>query len=209
MKLSEILAAQPVISTATATAEVDEGSTYARIAAGAIVGEIAAAEIHESAAKPGSYSLHVTYAGPVDTTPQNGTDTIGMFADVWYDDRPYLRPNHYMSLTSSAQFCRDQLARFFKALEDSNPGWTYTDFLAKGSEEAQLIGLKVGIILGYEQYEKNNGTIGERLIIKQVCSVSAAKNNTYVPKLRELKSAPKPSTVPTAAAEPYDDDLPF
>lgn len=210
MALANIIGGQN-INTAEASTAVENGDRYAKIAPGSIIGVIVAAEIHESKTKPGNYSLHISYdvAGP---TPQNNDERlIGMYSDEFFKDKPYALPQHYLSLSSEAEFCKNQLARFFKSLEESNPGFVYQQFIARGGNEIELIGLEIGAIVGYEQYTKNNGEIGERLVIKQVCSVEAAETNTWEPKLKELKTSTTaaPAAAQATAAAYSDEDMPF
>lgn len=212
MGLANIIGGQN-INTAEVSTAVENTERYAKIKAGSIVGVIVAAEIHESKAKPGNYSLHVSY-DVADTTPQNDDERlVGMYSDEFFKDKPYALPQHYLSLSSEAEFCKNQLSRFFASLEESNPGFVYQRFLANGGNEIELIGLKVGAIVGYEQYAKNNGEIGERLVIKQICSVDAAKGNTWEPKLKELKTAASAASSANAQSAPAaayaDEDLPF
>ena len=111
---------------------------------------------------------------------------------------------------------KDKALGFFKsfltALEESNPGYRFDGRNING-----LVGKRMGVVLGEEEYQKRNGEIGERLYVYQVRSLAAIQSGDFkVPELKKLKS---PSGAPAARPggvsvpyEPYEytnDDVPF
>lgn len=93
---------------------------------------------------------------------------------------------------------------FTNCIEASNAGFVW-DW-----NEKELIGKSIGIVIGEEEYEKNDGTVGTRLYVKDVKTVSDIKaNNFKVPELKKLlasTTASMPSfPIPTIS----DDELPF
>lgn len=99
---------------------------------------------------------------------------------------------------------------FFKAfktaLEESNPGYKFDEMNVQG-----MVGKYIGVVLGEEEYMKNNGTVGTRLYVAQVRSGKAIREGDFkVPETKKLaqKSAP---AIPVPAFEPIEDegDLPF
>lgn len=103
---------------------------------------------------------------------------------------------------------------FFKAfktaLEESNPGYRFDEDNLAGMEKRFI-----GIVLGEEEYIKNDGTLNKRLYVSQTRSLEAIRNGDFkVPPLKKLAGAsaqtPSPSTWPTSPSSNDDDgSLPF
>lgn len=79
---------------------------------------------------------------------------------------------------------------FFKAfktaVEESNPGYIFDDRAVDA-----LRGKKLGIVLGEEEYRKNDGTVGTRLSVVQVRSVRSIRDGDFkIPDKKRLKDAP-------------------
>jgi hypothetical protein len=103
---------------------------------------------------------------------------------------------------------------FFKAfitsVEKSNAGYKFSN------DENTLVRKLVGLVLGEEEYQKQNGDIATRLYVAQVHSVDAIKKGEFkVPELKKLSGsatpAPAYATGNTSDFQeiPSDDDLPF
>ena len=92
---------------------------------------------------------------------------------------------------------------FVECLNQSNPNSPAWDF-----DEAHLVGKWIGIVLGEEEYKKQDGTIKTRFYVKRtVIPASIRSGNFKVPDLKKL-----PVEQNTAAFTPMDDDdgdLPF
>ena len=100
-----------------------------------------------------------------------------------------------------------------QAIEESNPGFDFmAAFLAKNW--SLLIGKKVGIVLGEEEYIGNDGTMKIRFTFPRLKSAQDIRDGKFrVPKLKTLdrgSSTPADSSGQDAqtAADPYD-DIPF
>ena len=81
---------------------------------------------------------------------------------------------------------KDSALGFFKAfktaVEASNRGYTFSSRDVQG-----LVGKRMGVVLGEEEYRKNNGEIGQRLYVYQVRSVKAIQEGDFkVPDLKKL-----------------------
>lgn len=108
---------------------------------------------------------------------------------------------------------KETALRFFKAfktsVEASNKGYVFDDRKIHG-----LVGKYMGVVLGEEEYVKNNGKTGNRLYVAQVWSVKAIRDGDF--KVPELKRLDKPAAqqpnynVGFAPVRDDDDgDLPF
>ncbi len=94
---------------------------------------------------------------------------------------------------------------FTNCVEQSNNGYKW-DWNEQG-----LVGKFVGLVLGKEEYKKNDGTIGTRLYVHSVKTVEEIKNGEFkVPALKKLSEDQKPySSAPKYEEIADDDDLPF
>ena len=96
---------------------------------------------------------------------------------------------------------------FIECVEKSNAGFVWT------WDEKTLMGKFVGLVLGEEEYENNNGEIKTRLYVSQVKTVEQIKNGDF--KVPELKKIKKKEPVPSVSNSEFtvfdnaDDGLPF
>ena len=107
---------------------------------------------------------------------------------------------------------KEKALPFFKAfktcLEASNRGYFFDE-----ERLDDMRGKLIGIVLGEEEYKKNDGSVGKRLYVAQVRTVKAIQDgDCKVPELKKL--APATNSVPsggTGFTELNDDDgeLPF
>ena len=110
-------------------------------------------------------------------------------------------------LPSSNKFVRsykESALGFFKgfisSVEQSNPNWKWA------FDEKQLVGKLVGVILGEEEYRKNDESIGTRLVVKRTIPVDdVRKGNFKIPDKTLLKEEYKPVSFTTVD----DGELPF
>lgn len=82
---------------------------------------------------------------------------------------------------------------FFKtfktALENSNPGYHFDEFNLR-----DMVGRRVGVVLGEEEYTKNTGEVKPRLYVYQTRSIQAIQKGDFkVPELKRLAENRKPS----------------
>ena len=121
----------------------------------------------------------------------------------------------YVSLKEDEN-CVRMLKAFITAVENSNPNFTY-DW---SKDINQLNGKKVGLVFGWEEYEKQDGSIGTATKLTQFRSIDKV-DNIKIPKVKlldgsfvEYESYKKPTTneVPsefTNITVIDDSDLPF
>ena len=93
---------------------------------------------------------------------------------------------------------------FISCVETSNVGYRW-DWNERG-----LVGKYVGVVLGEEEYEKNSGDIGIRLVVKDIKTTEQIVRGDFeIPDIKKLeRKNPSPSEVafiPMSAS----DDLPF
>ncbi len=139
---------------------------------------------------------------------------------IEYDIAEGSLKNYYRQLSDARGFWGGKFVKsykgkalpFFKgfitAVESSNSGyrWNY--------DENTLRRRLIGLVLGEEEYRKNNGTVGKRLYVAQVHSVDKIRSGDYtVPPLKKLV-APPITAISVAPSfdeleDVDDDDLPF
>lgn len=101
---------------------------------------------------------------------------------------------------------------FINCVEGSNAGYKW-DWNENG-----LVHKYVGVVLGEEEYRKNNGDIGVKLVVKEIKTVDDIVNGNFkIPAIKKLQSGTAAQTNVTALNPasmvdfaPLDDgDLPF
>lgn len=101
--------------------------------------------------------------------------------------------------------------RMCSAVTKSNPGFIF-DGGQNNADEKTIEGKLVGMVLGEEEYIKNNGDIGTRLYVYYECDVNDIRNKKFkVPAKKVLNNAP----VAPAANDDFmkvdgvEEELPF
>lgn len=93
---------------------------------------------------------------------------------------------------------------FTNALEASNPGYKW-DW-----NEKALAGKVLGLVIGYEEYEANDGNIKERMRIASCTSADRIRQGNFkVPELKKLATSSKPAAPVSGFSPLSDEDLPF
>lgn len=86
---------------------------------------------------------------------------------------------------------------FIEAVEKINDDFTWN------WDETELIGLKVGIIIGLEDYIGNDGKIKTRPRVTDFVTVTDIKDGNFtIPEHVKVKAAPEPAGVVDATEEP-------
>lgn len=107
---------------------------------------------------------------------------------------------------------KDSAVGFFKgfmtSVENSNPGYKWA------WSEHSLEGKYVGLVLAYEEYTGNDGSIKERIYVAQNRSVDAIKKGDFtVPALKKLSQAARPAArnprEPGEEMQEIDENMPF
>lgn len=95
---------------------------------------------------------------------------------------------------------------FLKAIDISNDG-NFSDMAENGFDEHLLVGCLVGLIIGEEEYESNDGSIRTRLRVRGARPIQNIREGKF--KQPELKKLPtsEPTISPTPSLK--EDDLPF
>lgn len=127
----------------------------------------------------------------------------------YYRDRLSRRPD--WNLPSFIKSYKEKALGFFKkfleAVEASNPGYKFDD------DERKLRGKKIGLVLGEEEYRKQDGSIGVTLRVVDFLPIADIKAGKFeVPKRKTLASEPSyAAPVNTSDFEEItdDEDLPF
>ena len=164
---------------------------------------------------PGGYICKIT---SVEDVPEKE------YLKIEYDIADGEFQGYYAELFESKNFWGGKFIRsykesaqsFFKgfvtAIENSNKGFKF------GQDESKLIGKLVGLVIGKEEYNKNDGTVGVRFIC-QPRSVDQIKKGDYeIPEFKKLKGSAAVTSSnndlcptckkPIGKCE-CDDDLPF
>lgn len=97
---------------------------------------------------------------------------------------------------------------FINAVEASNPGYTW-DW-----NEKSLEGKRIGIVLGEEEYVKNDGSVADRLKVRSTKSIQDIKDGHFrIPERKTLDNGTggksSGAATPPAGMVKSDADLPF
>lgn len=116
---------------------------------------------------------------------------------------------------------KDSAIGFFKglvtAIDESN-GTNFGPCIEAGFDEQRLVGCLVGLVIGYEEYEKKKGGIGERETVVSQRSIQKIRSGDFkVPDLKRISAGAKSSQLHSAtpATDDFslisagDADLPF
>lgn len=165
--------------------------------------------------KPGGYVCVIT---SVEDMPKKE------YLKIEYDIAAGALKDYYRTLYNNRGFWgastiksyKESALPFFKgfitAVEESNTGYHWDN------DESKLVGKKVGMVLGEEEYEAKDGSIKTRLYVSNIRSVQKiAANDFKVPALKKLKNSSyrdKPAQIPAGDMGDFaevvnDSDLPF
>jgi len=154
---------------------------------------------------PGGYVCRIT---AVEDVPEK--EYLKIEYDIAYGEMA----NYFRGLYERANFWggrfvksyKEKALPFFKALvtsvEKSNPNFTYKN------DENTLITKLVGLVLGEEEYQANDGTVKTRLYVDNIRSIQAIKDKDFkVPELKKLSANSNlipPPTYDANANLPFD-----
>ena len=78
------------------------------------------------------------------------------------------------------------LKAFLQAVDETN-GSKLGETVETGLDEQRLVGLYLGVVLGYEEYETNAGDVKERLYVKSCKTAKQIQEGDFkVPELKKL-----------------------
>lgn len=90
---------------------------------------------------------------------------------------------------------------FIECVEKSNAGYSWN------WDEGTLQGKLIGLVIGEEEYENQNGEVKTRLYVKDIKTVDEIRQGEF--KIPALKKLNKPTAAATFTETTDDDDLPF
>lgn len=104
---------------------------------------------------------------------------------------------------------KEKALGFFKGfktcVEVSNPGYVFDTRNVQG-----LVGKLFGVVIGEEEYTKNDGSIATRNYVNACRSVKAIREGDFkVPELKKLAACPAPEPQQFSALEDNDSEFPF
>ena len=166
-------------------------------------------------AKPtaGGYCIEIL---DVEDVPMNASTGKGDYLKIFYDIchgefAGYYQKQHERIggdyFTSFIRSYKEKALGMFKhftnCVEESNPGFKWN------WQEQKLVGLRFGATLQEEEYEKNDGSIGTRLVVKDIKTVKQIQDGDF--KVPTTKKLGKPVSAPASDFAVIDntDDLPF
>lgn len=130
----------------------------------------------------------------------------GEFSGFYSDDFGRLNPWAHRFVRSYKPTAEGMFKQFLARLEDSNRDFNISAW-QKRSDERDLIGLELGIVLQNELYTNNQGDDKERLCVVGVYAAQDIRNGDYkLPEPRDKRTSVGGAA--PAAADPYD-DVPF
>jgi len=94
-----------------------------------------------------------------------------------FDNRGFWAGRFIRSYKEKAQ---PMFKGFLTAIGNSNANFKFNN------DEKQLVGKLVGVVLGEEEYQKNDDSIGIRLYVNSTRSVSEIKKGVEIPKIKQL-----------------------
>lgn len=119
-----------------------------------------------------------------------------------YDAKGFWRATFVKSYKEKA---RGFFKKMLTAFEQSNSGFKFND------DEKVFKRKLIGLVVGYEEYTANDGTVKQRLIVTDWLSVKDVKDGKFsVPKLKTLYGEGEKTSTNDGFKELDDDgDLPF
>lgn len=98
---------------------------------------------------------------------------------------------------------------FIKAVDEAN-GTDFDSRVEKGFPEHELVGLLLGVLFGYEEYNANDGSVKERLYLAKFLTLEQVRKGDFkVPEVKRLKEKPAPDAIPEGFTALSESDLPF
>ena len=167
-------------------------------------------------AKPGNggYILEITNVTDVPMDPITGKgDYLRIDYDIAQGDFKgyYTKQNERFGggkwfanvIKSYKEKALGMFKHFTNCVEESNPGFKWN------WQEQKLVGLRFGATLQEEEYEKNDGSVGTRLVVRDIKTVKQIMDGDFkVPTTKKLERMAAPVS-DFAVLDNSTDDLPF
>lgn len=166
--------------------KIQASGEFERLAAGGYV-----IRIQDVTEEPAKEYLRITY--DIAEGPEAGR----------YKDETEDNAYRHQFIRSYKEKALPMFKAFTKAIEESNPGYTW-DWKEKG-----LAGKVLGVTIGYEEYEANDGNVKERQRIAACMSADRIRKGDFkVPELKKLEVVQQSN--PLAGFTPLNDEgVPF
>lgn len=132
-------------------------------------------------------------------------DHAGYYSDDWGKENTWAHSVRWYYTKAALGVFKGNL----KSVDESN-GTSFETAAQTGIDERKLAGCLVGMIIGYEEYESNDGSVKTRLRVRSTRPVAAIREGRF--KRPELKRLPVTETDPMIPSKPdsiSEDDLPF
>ena len=173
-------------------AEASTGSDFQRLPAGGYVCKITKVEDHGNELKPYLRVVYDIFEG----------DYARYYSDDWGKENEWAHDmRQYYTDAAMGVF-----KGFLKAIDISNGG-NFAEVAEKGFDEHLLVGCLVGLIIGEEEYESNDGSIRTRLRARGARPIQNIRDGKFKqPELKKL--ATDEPTIPATPAI-KEDELPF
>ena len=156
---------------------------------------------------PGGYILEIVSVEDVPFNPQTGKgDYLKIYYDIADGDfRGFYREQaEHFNGAWYANFIRSykdkalgMFRHFINCVTESNPGFRWA------WQEQALVRLRFGAVLQEEEYEKKDGTVGVRLIVKEVKTVQQILSGDFKIPDRKCLSATNGATASPAATSGF------
>ena len=171
---------------------IEESTPFAKLPAGAYVVRIV--EVEDV---PSKQYLNVVY-----------DIKEGPFAGFYSDDFGKRNPWSHRFVRSYKESAQGMFKAFRARLEESTRGFSIVQWQAR-SDEHQLVGLELGIVLQTEYYTNNQGEDKERLNVVGVYASQDIRNGDY--KMPESKDTRQVDVYngPASTPAPCSDPIPF
>lgn len=131
----------------------------------------------------------------------------GFWSDEWGKAHPFAHQMYWSYKESNKKYFKANMA----AVDKTN----LTDFneqlKGKTFDEKQLVGQRIGLVIGYEEYRTDRGEIRQRTYVAAVRSGQAIGQGDFtVPELKRLEDKMPSTGSPVAGFEQVnEEDLPF
>ncbi len=154
----------------------------------------------------GGYIIKIT-----SVTDQDDKQYLKVLFDIAEGpEKDRFKEEEYDSRHSFVRSYKEKALGMFKAFIKAVDATNGTDFdsrIEKGFPEQELVGKKLGVVIGYEEYISDRGETKERMRIAKCCpDADIRQGNFKVPELKKLVDSPAP--ISGFSAIP-DGDLPF
>lgn len=131
----------------------------------------------------------------------------GFYSDDWGKDHPYAHQVYWSYKEKNRKYFKANMG----AVDKSN-GTEFNKALEGNKEfnERALIGLQLGLLIGYEEYQTDRGDIRQRTTVAGARSVQTIRSGEFeVPPLKRLDGEKEPQAPVDGFIPVNDSDLPF